>query len=105
MVFIIHADQVFDCCFIQQNCIVVNYFKVYALEDNALNRRMINSYVDANNLQSAVTVLNKPISELSAEDFDNRQVCFTEDLLMEYCVMCECYVKKQVYCGAMQVHC
>jgi len=39
-----------------------------------LCRRLVNSYVAANNLQSSVVVLDKSATELTGDDIDHKQV-------------------------------
>jgi len=48
--------------------------QVYTVESNVLCRRLINSYVTANNLESRVIVLDKCVAELTADDVQFNKV-------------------------------
>jgi len=47
---------------------------VYTVESNVLCRRLIESYVAANRLESNVVVLDRSVAELTAEDINFNKV-------------------------------
>ena len=56
---------------------------MYTVETGVLSQRLIKSYIDANNLQSSVFVVNKSLSDIESEDFGEKQVnCSLEVLLL-----------------------
>ena len=46
------------------------------MQTNPLSRRLVQSYVDANQLQSSVRVLEKSVEDLNENDFDSKKVIF-----------------------------
>lgn len=54
----------------------VGCLQVYTVQTNPLSRRLVQSYVDANQLQSSVRVLEKSVEDLNENDFDSKKVIF-----------------------------
>jgi protein arginine N-methyltransferase 7 len=63
-----------DACLLPLIVAKLGAAKVYTVENNILSRRMIESFIATNNLQSDVVVINKPFAELSAQDINSAQI-------------------------------
>jgi len=61
-----------------------------------LCRRLVNSYVAANNLQSSVVVLDKAASELTAFDIDYNQVLSVNKRIARLVACLACWAGSKV---------
>ncbi len=52
------------------------YFKIYVLESNRIRRKCLDAFIDQNNLNDKIVVIEKCLHELELDDLINIKVVF-----------------------------